>query len=148
MTLFFFVLGLEIKQESLVGDLANVRSASLVLFMAIGGMLVPAGIYVLIADSGDALRGWGIPMATDTAFALAILTLLNDKVPRSLAVILSALAIVDDMGAVMVISIFYTEQIDLIALVIAFMVLAILFVGNTLGIGNALFCATSRVLLW
>ncbi len=116
--------------------------------MAIGGMLVPAGIYVLIADSGDALRGWGIPMATDTAFALAILTLINDKVPRSLAVILSALAIVDDMGAVMVISIFYTEQIDLIALVIAFMVLAILFVGNTLGIGNALFCATGRVLLW
>ena len=148
MTLFFFVLGLEIKQESLVGDLANVRSASLVLFMAIGGMLVPAGIYVLIADSGDALRGWGIPMATDTAFALAILTLLNDKVPRSLAVILSALAIVDDMGAVMVISIFYTEQIDLIALVIAFMVLAILLVGHTLGISNALFYATGGILLW
>ncbi len=77
--------------------------------MAIGGMLVPAGIYVLITDSGDALRGWGIPMAH---------------------------------------SIFYTEQINLITLVIAFMVLATLFVGNTLGIGNALFCATSRVLLW
>jgi Na+/H+ antiporter NhaA len=77
--------------------------------MAIGGMLVPAGIYVLIADSGDALRGWGIPMATQY---------------------------------------FYTEQINLITLVIAFMVLAILFVGNTLGISNALFCATGRVLLW
>jgi len=148
MVLFFFVLGLEIKRECLVGDLSNIRHSSLVICMALGGMLAPAGVYALIVDSGAGMRGWGIPMATDTAFALAILVLLGKRVPPTAAVLLSALAIVDDIGAVMVISLFYTEQIHTIALFAALMTLFALFGGNLLGIRRALFYSAGGLLLW
>ena len=111
MVLFFFILGLEIKYECLVGALSDLKDAALVIAMAIGGMIIPALIYLIIVELGgvDAYQGWGIPMATDTAFAIGILTLLGTKTPRSAVVILTGLAIVDDMGAVVVIGLFYTE---------------------------------------
>ncbi|MDQ3023931.1 MAG: Na+/H+ antiporter NhaA, partial [bacterium] len=108
MTLFFFVVGLEIKRELLVGELSQLKQAALPVVGAIGGMLVPALIYVLINQGGSAIHGWGIPVATDIAFALAILNLLGPRVPTGLKVFLLALAIIDDLGAVVVIALFYT----------------------------------------
>jgi NhaA family Na+:H+ antiporter len=109
--LFFFILGLKIKYEILVGALSNIKDAGLVIAMALGGMLLPALIYISIIWYGnsDAYQCWGIPMATDAAFAISILTLLGVKAPRAIFVILTGLAIVDDMGTVAVISLFYTE---------------------------------------
>tara|TARA_R110002012_G_scaffold226556_1_gene398711 strand:- start:8 stop:1456 length:1449 start_codon:yes stop_codon:yes gene_type:complete len=150
MVLFFFLLGLEIKYECLVGDLKDFRDSSLVIAMAIGGMLLPAGIYAGVALTGvdEALRGWGIPMATDTAFALGILALLGSKAPRSAAVTLSALAIVDDMGAVAVIGLFYTENIHLTSLMYAGVTLGGLFALNVLGFRRPIFYLVGGILLW
>jgi NhaA family Na+:H+ antiporter len=114
MVLFFFFVGLEIKHEVLDGQLRRVRQALLPVAAAIGGMLVPAGLHAAIAHlHGDAvaLRGWGIPMATDIAFALGVLALLGKRVPSGLKVFLASLAIADDLGAVLVIAVFYTEAI-------------------------------------
>ncbi|EED36493.1 Na+/H+ antiporter NhaA [Luminiphilus syltensis NOR5-1B] len=115
MVFFFFLLGLEIKREVLAGELRDVRQSGLVFCMAAGGMIFPAVVYLTVngITGADALRGWGIPMATDTAFALGILAALGARVPHVALVILSALAIVDDIGAVLVISIFYSEGIVL-----------------------------------
>jgi len=150
MVLFFFVLGLEIKRECLVGDLSDIRQAGLVICMALGGMLVPASLYALFTYSGEAdlMRGWGIPMATDTAFALGILALLGSRAPRSAAVVLSALAIVDDIGAVLVIGLFYTEQINVPALVNAGLVVLLLFIFNIVGIRRPLFYLAGGLVLW
>ncbi len=104
MALFFFVVGLELKRELLVGELAKLRNASLPIAAAIGGMVVPALIYLAINPTGDAALGWGVPMATDIAFAIGALALLASRVPRALITFLVALAIVDDLGAVMVIA--------------------------------------------
>ncbi|MCG8699961.1 MAG: Na+/H+ antiporter NhaA [Bacteroidales bacterium] len=111
MAIFFFVVGLEIKREILAGELSSVKKASLPIAAAIGGMVVPAVIYVVMNQNPDAVRGWGIPMATDIAFSLGILSLLGKRVPLSLKVFLVALAIVDDLGAVLVIAIFYSDNI-------------------------------------
>jgi NhaA family Na+:H+ antiporter len=150
MVLFFFLLGLEIKYECLVGDLQDFRDSSLVIAMALGGMLLPASIYVGIAMTGSdvSMRGWGIPMATDTAFALGILALLGSKAPRSAAVTLSALAIVDDMGAVAVIGLFYTENIHIVSLAYAGLTLLGLFFMNLLGFRRPIFYMFGGVLLW
>ncbi len=111
MVIFFFVVGLEIKREILVGELSTPKKASLAVFGALGGMIVPATIYAIInARSPNTLGGWGIPMATDIAFAIGILSLLGRRVPITLKVFLTALAIVDDLGAIIVIALFYTEQ--------------------------------------
>ena len=109
MAVFFFVVGLEIKREALVGELASPRQAALPILGAIGGMLVPAGIYLAINWGRPSSQGWGIPMATDIAFALGVMTLLGRAAPASLKIFLTALAIVDDIGAVLVIAVFYTD---------------------------------------
>ena len=112
MVIFFFYVGLEIKREIIAGQLSGVRRAALPVAAAIGGMAVPALIYVLINRSGDFLSGWGIPMATDIAFAIGILSLLGNRVPVSLKVFLMALAVVDDLGGILVIAVFYSTDIQ------------------------------------
>ena len=130
MAVFFLLVGLEIKREALAGELASPRQASLPIAAAIGGMLVPAGIYVLASDGGTASRGWAIPMATDIAFALGVLALVAPRAPGGLKVFLAALAIVDDMGAVLVIAVFYSGEIAWGALGTAGMILLFLWTLN------------------
>ena len=138
MAIFFFVVGLELKREILVGELKNPRLALLPIMAAIGGMLFPALIFTLFNFNG-AIDGWGIPMATDIAFALGILYLLGDRVPLSLKVFLTAIAIVDDLGAVLVIAFFYTSEIDFGSLFRGLGFLVILIVANLAGVRNTLF---------
>jgi Na+:H+ antiporter, NhaA family len=133
MALFFFIVGLEIKREILVGELRSRRQAALPIAAALGGAVVPAVIYAGINLSGDGLRGWGIPMATDTAFALGIITLLGSRVRPLLLVFLTAFAIVDDIVAVAVIALFYTETISWPAVVVAVALLGVLVVANIAG---------------
>lgn len=148
MALFFFVVGLELKREILVGELAKLRNAVLPIGAAIGGMVVPALIYFAINPEGDAARGWGIPMATDIAFAIGALALLANRVPKSLITFLVALAIVDDLGAVLVIALFYTHTIALIPLALAGGLFALLLAFNTMGIRKTMPYFIVAVFLW
>ncbi|MCB1775114.1 MAG: Na+/H+ antiporter NhaA [Gammaproteobacteria bacterium] len=148
MVLFFFVVGLELKRELLVGELANPRMAALPIAAAIGGMVVPALIYFVINPGGEGAAGWGIPMATDIAFAIGALALLASRVPKALITFLVALAIVDDLGAVLVIAIFYTDTIAMGPLGMAGAMFALLIVLNMIGIRNAIPYFVVAVLLW
>ncbi len=148
MALFFFVVGLELKREILVGELAKLRNAILPIVAAIGGMVVPALIYYLINPDGDAASGWGIPMATDIAFAVGALALLASRVPKALITFLIALAIVDDLGAVLVIALFYTETIVITPLLIAGALFILLLSFNMLGIRRTLPYLSVAVMLW
>ena len=148
MALFFFIVGLELKREILVGELAALRNAALPIGAAIGGMVVPALIYFAINPEGNAARGWGIPMATDIAFAIGALALLASRVPRALITFLVALAIVDDLGAVMVIALFYTETISLGPLAVAGGLFALLLVLNKSGIRKTMPYFIVAVFLW
>lgn len=139
MAVFFFVVGLELKREIISGELNNPRGALLPIAAAVGGMVVPALIYFIINPSGEASGGWGIPMATDIAFALGILYLLGDKVPVSLKIFLTALAIADDLGAVLVIAFFYTSDINMISLLTGAGFMLVLIIANRIGISNTLF---------
>lgn len=134
MAIFFFMVGLEIKREILIGELSSIQNASLPIIAAIGGMVLPALIYVAINQGGDGIDGWGIPMATDIAFAISALVLLGNRVPPALFTFLVALAIVDDLGAVLVIAIFYTQTINLIALSLAAFSFLVLLTLNRTGI--------------
>lgn len=134
MTIFFFLVGLEIKRELVDGELRSVRKAALPIVAALGGMLVPAGIYLLLLGGGEGQRGWGIPMATDIAFAVGILALLGRRVPVGLKIFLLALAIADDIGAIVVIALFYSGAIQTLALGLAALGLAIIFGMNRLGV--------------
>jgi NhaA family Na+:H+ antiporter len=127
MAIFFFLIGLEIKRELLIGELNSVKKASFPLFAAIGGMLVPVLFYLVLNKDPETSGAWGVPMATDIAFSLAILTLLGKRVPLGLKVFLTAFAIVDDLGAVLVIAVFYSESIKWSLIGIALVLLAILF---------------------
>ncbi len=140
MAIFFFVVGLELKREIVAGELSEVKKAALPIFAAMGGMLVPAAIYLVFNhDNAQAFSGWGIPMATDIAFALGIIYFLGDKIPDSLKVFLTALAIADDLGAVLVIAFFYTSEIELSNLAIGAGFLIILLLANKLGVRNTAF---------
>ncbi len=148
MALFFLIMGLELKRELLVGELSSVRQAMLPIMAAIGGMLVPALCYVALNPSGHTANGWGIPMATDIAFAIGALSLLGSRVPKSLITFLIALAIVDDLGAVAVIAVFYTESINTQALLYAALCTGILISFNLGGIRHALPYSMIGMLLW
>ena len=132
MAAFFLLVGLEIKRELLVGELASRRQATLPIVAAVGGMVVPALLYLLVTPSGEAAAGWAMPMATDIAFALGVLTLLGPRVPIGLKVFLTALAVVDDMGAVLVIALFYTSAVHALAFGIAAGMLGLLVALNRL----------------
>ncbi len=134
MAIFFFIIGLEIKREITVGELSNIKAAMLPILAAIGGMVFPALIYLYINAGGEGANGWGIPMATDIAFAISALVLLGKRVPAALVTFLVALAIVDDLGAVMVIALFYTETINIVPLGLAGLMFLILFIFNRFGI--------------
>lgn len=134
MAVFFFMVGLEIKREILIGELSSIRLAMLPILAAIGGMVLPALIYLSITYGTDGAEGWGIPMATDIAFAISALVLLGNRVSPALVTFLVALAIVDDLGAVLVIAIFYTDTIQIFPLTLAGVSFLILVIFNRLGI--------------
>ncbi|MCW8939550.1 MAG: Na+/H+ antiporter NhaA, partial [Flavobacteriales bacterium] len=141
MAVFFFVVGLELKREIVAGELKDPKNAILPITAAIGGMILPAVVYLLFNQSGPTTDGWGIPMATDIAFALGVLYLLGNKVPLSLKIFLTALAIVDDIGAVLVIAFFYTSNIDFISLATGGVFMLILIASNLIGIRNTIYYA-------
>ena len=149
MAIFFFVVGLELKREIIGGELSDLKKASLPILAAVGGMIFPAIIYLIFNHQGDAQKGWGIPMATDIAFALGVLYLLGDKVPNSLKVFLTALAIADDLGAVLVIAFFYTSEISLLPLAIGGVILLVLYLSNRLGIRSTVYYSVLGLsLMW
>ena len=148
MAVFFFVIGLEIKREILVGELSNIKASILPIIAAVGGMVIPALIYFAINHNPPYSAGWGIPMATDIAFAISALVLLRKYVPSSLVTFLVALAIVDDLGAVVVIALFYTAKIHLAYLFYAFLTFLVLVVFNLLGIRRALPYFIVGVIMW
>ena len=136
MAIFFFLVGLEIKQEVLIGELSSFRKASFSVFAAVGGLVVPALIYISMNHGTDSAAGWGIPMATDIAFAIGILTLIGKGVPVTLKIFLLALAIVDDLGAISVIALFYTDSIKAEYLLFAGLTLSAIFLLINAGIRN------------
>ena len=148
MAIFFLLVGLEIKRELVEGELSSLKSASLPVIAALGGMLVPALIYFLLNRGTETAGGWGIPMATDIAFALAIIAMLGKSVPTSLKIFLAALAIVDDLGAILVIAIFYTNQIHFEYLAMAGGVLVLLSLMNYFGVKNLVFYLIPGIFLW
>src|SRR5579872_279635 len=148
MSIFFFLVGLEIKREVLIGELSSLKQATLPLVAALGGVIVPALAYLLIAHVGPNRRGWGIPMATDIAFVLGALTLLGDRVPTSLKIFVTALAIIDDIAAVLVISIFYTDQIRFSSLAVGMAGLLLALVANVMGVRRPIIYAAIGVAVW
>ena len=148
MVIFFFLLGLEIKREILAGDLARPEHRRMLILCAVGGMVCPAVIYSLFNWSLDSQIGWGIPMATDTAFALGVLTLVRKHIPGSLVAFLVGLAIVDDVGAILVIALFYTQDVSLLHLLSAFALIAFLALGNYAGIRQPYFYIIVGIATW
>jgi len=148
MAIFFFVVGLEIKRELVEGELRDPRKASLPAIAAVGGMLVPALIYVAVNAGGDGIRGWGIPMATDIAMAIGVVSLLGSRINPSLKLFLLALAIVDDVGAIAVIAIFYSDHIDLEPLGVAAAIVVGLVVLRVLGVRSVPLLVVVGCALW
>ncbi|MEA1917868.1 MAG: Na+/H+ antiporter NhaA [Campylobacterota bacterium] len=149
MAVFFFMIGLEVKREVLEGNLNKIDKISLPLFAAIGGMVVPALIYTFF-NYGDenAMKGWAIPAATDIAFALGILSLLGNRVPASLKVFLLALAIIDDLGAIIIIALFYTSEISTVSLYISAIAITAMFIMNKKGVVNHTLYILIGIVLW
>jgi NhaA family Na+:H+ antiporter len=148
MAIFFFLVGLEIKREVLIGELSSLRHAAFPLIAALGGAIVPAILYLSIAHAGGAQKGWAIPMATDIAFVLGVLAILGSRVPVSLKVFVTALAIADDLIAVLVIAIFYTEQIHFISLVLGLAGVAVCFGANLLGVRKPIIYTIIGIFVW
>lgn len=148
MTIFFLLIGLELEREIYQGELSNIKDAMLPIFGAIGGMLVPAGIFLIFNFGTATQSGAGIPMATDIAFALAILALLGNRVPTSLKIFLTALAVIDDLGAILVIAFFYTKTIVFTNLFISLSIFAFLLVLNRLKVRNLIPYIVGGVAMW
>jgi len=148
MAVFFFLIGLEIKREFLIGELNSGKKIAFPLIGALGGMIVPVAFFIILNQNPETLKGWGIPMATDIAFSLAILKLLGNRVPLSLKIFLTAFAIVDDIGAVLVIAIFYSGNIDLGLLVAAFVLLGILYTLSYRGFYSKSLLVLFSVIIW
>ena len=148
MAIFFFLIGIEIKQEITDGHLSSFKIASVPIFAALGGALLPAIIYAVLNRGSDTAAGWGIPMATDIAFALAVLSLVGKLVPPALRVLLSTLAVVDDLLAILVIAIFYSSDIDWKNLCIAAGIFIVLLIFNKLGIQKVVFYIIPGVFMW
>lgn len=148
MAIFFFVIGLEIKREVMIGELSSIRKASLPVFAAVGGMIFPVIIYLALNKSADTHQGWAIPMATDIAFTLGIMKLLGKKVPYALKIFLTAFAIVDDLGAILVIAIFYSSSIQLMLILSAIGLFLILVALTYFGLYNKYFFFLVAIVIW
>jgi len=148
MTIFFFVVGLEVKRELVLGELNQLRRAILPIAAALGGMVVPASIYIALLAGDPAQRGWGIPMATDIAFVVGCMAVLGPRIPRILRVLLLSLAIVDDIGAILVIAIGYTAEIQTTPLLLAFLGLGVVFVLGRLGVRSFEVYVVLGALIW
>jgi NhaA family Na+:H+ antiporter len=148
MAIFFLLVGLEIKREIIEGELSTPKKAAMPIFAAIGGMLLPASVYALFNVGTPTVHGWGIPMATDIAFALGVISLLGKRVPASLKIFLAALAIADDLGAILVIAIFYTEELHWMQLLYSAGILGLLITMNRFGVKKLFFYIIPGIFLW
>ncbi len=149
MAIFFFLVSLEIKREFIQGELSNPKQAFLPIIGAVGGMLIPALVYIIInLDDPTTLKGWAIPSATDIAFSLGVLSLLGTRVPLSLKVFLTALAIIDDLGAILIIAFFYSEEVKIMYLILMFGAVVVLILFNKLNIRNFIPYLIVGILLW
>ncbi len=148
MAIFFLLVGLEIKREIIEGELSSLKSASLPIIAAIGGMVVPAVIYLAFNNHTEYEHGWAIPMATDIAFSLAIISMLGKRAPLSLKIFLAALAIVDDLGAILVIAIFYTDQLQWVYLAVSAAIVALLVIFNKMGVTKKYMYVLPGIVLW
>lgn len=148
MAIFFFVIGLEIKREVLIGELSSVKKASLPVFAALGGMVVPIVLFLAMNKSPETHQGWAIPMATDIAFTLGILKLLGKKVPYALKIFLTAFAIVDDLGAILVIAVFYSSNLQLMLILVALLIFGFLLLLTRLGLFNKYIYFLASVIIW
>jgi len=148
MAIFFFVIGLEVKREIVMGELRDMRRAALPLFAALGGMLAPAGIYLLIEAGKPGAHGWGIPMATDIAFVVGCMAILGPRVPRGLRIMVLTLAIADDIGAILVIAFGYTDEIHTTALLLGFAGFAVVYIMMRLGVRSFVLYAIVAAMTW
>jgi NhaA family Na+:H+ antiporter len=148
MTIFFLLIGLELEREIYIGELSNIKNSLLPICAALGGMLIPAGIHLLINSGSPSQAGAGIPMATDIAFALGVLSLLGNRIPAALKVFLTALAVIDDLGAIIVIAIFYTSTIDWMNLSIALGIFGTLLIFNRLKVHNLIPYIIAGIAMW
>ncbi|MBK7131871.1 MAG: Na+/H+ antiporter NhaA [Bacteroidales bacterium] len=148
MTIFFLLIGLELEREIYKGELSSFKNASLPIFGAIGGMLIPAAIFLLFNYGKDTQSGAGIPTATDIAFAIGIISLLGNRVPATLKIFLTALAVIDDLGAIIIIALFYTASVSFIYLILALTVFVVLLGFNKLKINNLVLYLIGGILMW
>lgn len=148
MTIFFLLIGLELEREIYGGELSNIKNATLPIFGALGGMIIPASIFLVLNFGTATQNGAGIPMATDIAFAIGILSLLGNRVPTSLKIFLTALAVIDDLGAILVIAIFYTETISFLYLGMAFGIMGILFILNRKNVHSLIPYLIGGAVMW
>ena len=148
MAIFFFLIGLELKREILIGELSDKKSAMLPVFAAVGGMLIPAGIYIFLNRGTVTQSGFGIPMATDIAFAIGILSLLGNRVSPSLKILLTAIAVIDDLGAILIIAFFYTTSLSLVNLLFVLIIFALLFFLNRFKINYVFFYIIGGIAMW
>ncbi|MNS34363.1 Na(+)/H(+) antiporter NhaA [compost metagenome] len=148
MAIFFLLIGLELEREIYAGELSDIKNAALPIFGALGGMVIPAGIFLLLNFGTITQNGAGIPMATDIAFAIGILSLLGSRVPISLKIFLTALAVIDDLGAIIVIAVFYTDNINFINLLIAFAIMGTLFILNRRKVHNLIPYLIGGAAMW